>query len=141
MKEKVEGLIMDIDEKAWAIFSAKLPSAEAMDVLRELVRYTSQQLVSRIEEVGISDASISFFSKGREFLTFNITRKGVRVYFHPPAGVLFGKDEAFSVEKTSNWESSFQKSSGMYRAMTAWVSKKEHLSGIKTLIDRIPITI
>ena len=132
---------MDIDEKAWASFSAKLSSAEAMDVLRELVRYTSQQLVSRIEEVGTSDAGISFFSKGREFLTFNVTRKGLRVYFHPPAGGLFGKDEAFSVEKTSNWERSFQKSSGMYRAMTAWVSKKEHLPGIKTLIDRIPITI
>lgn len=134
-------LIVDIDEQAWANFSAKLTDVEAIDVLRELVRYTNQQLAYRIEEVGTSDTSISFFSKGREFLTFNVTRKGLRVYFHPPAGVLFGKNEKFSVEKTSIWESSFQKSSGMYRAMTAWVSKKEHLPGIKALIDRIPITI
>jgi len=52
--------------------------------------------------------------------------------------VLFSKDEKFLVEKVSIWEGSFQKASGKYRAITAWVSKKEHLPGIKSLIDRIP---
>lgn len=141
MKKKVERLTVDIDERAWARFSAKLPNVEGIDLLRDLVSYMNRRLVHRIEEVRTSDASISFFSKGREFLTINVTRKGLRVYFHPPSGVLFSKDEGFSVERTSIWESSFKKSSGMYRALTAWVSKKEHLPGIKTLIDRIPISI
>jgi len=128
-----------IGEEAWERFSAKLRSAEAVDVLRELVAYVNHRLASIIERVRTSKGSVSFISGGREFLTINVMRKGLRVYFHPPAGALFGKDEEFSVERASIWESSYQRSSGMYRAMTAWVSKKEHLPGIKTLIDRIPI--
>jgi len=81
-------VIERIDEQTWGQFSAKLSSAEAMSVLRELVNYVSDRLRLRIEKVSI-------------------------------------------------WEGSFQKASGKYRAMTAWVSKEEHLPGIKTLIDRI----
>ena len=126
-----------IDEQTWEQFSAKLSDAEAMSVLRELVNYINDRLRSRIDQVKTSKDTIAFFSKGKEFLTINVTRTGLRIYFHPPAGVLFSKDEKYSVEKVSIWEGSFQKASGKYRAMTAWVSKEEHLLGIKTLIDRI----
>lgn len=129
-----------IDEQAWERFSAKLPSVEAMDVLRDLVGYVNGRLGPRIEDLRTSKGSVSFFSKGREFLTINVMRTGLRVYLHPPAGARFNKDERFPVERISLWKSSYQKASGMYRAMTAWVSKKEHLQGIKTLIDRIPIS-
>jgi len=127
-----------INEQMWEQFSAKLSSAEAISVLRELVNYLANRLKSRFDQVKPSKDSIAFFSKGKEFLTINVTRTGLRIYFHPPAGVLFSKDEKYSVEKTSIWEGSFQKASGKYRAMTAWVSKEEHLPGIKALIDRIP---
>jgi len=127
-----------IDEQTWEQFSAKLSNAEAMSVLRELVNYINDRLRSRIDQVKTSKDTIAFFSKGKEFLTINVTRTGLRIYFHPPAGALFSKDEKYSVEKVSIWEGSFQKASGKYRAMTAWVSKEEHLPGIKALIDRIP---
>jgi len=127
-----------IDEQTWEQFSAKLPNAEAMTTLRKLVNYVTDRLKPRIDQVKTSKDSVAFFSKGKEFLTINVTRTGLRIYFHPPAGVLFSKDEKFSVEKISIWEGSFQKASGKYRAMTAWVSNEEHLLGIKALIDRIP---
>ena len=128
----------EINEQVWKQFSAKLSSAEALSVLRELVNYVTDRLRSRIDQVKASKDSVAFFSRGKEFLTINVTRTGLRIYFHPPAGVLFSKDEKFLVEKVSIWEGSFQKASGKYRAITAWVSKEEHLPGIKTLIDRIP---
>mgnify|MGYP007084791767 CR=1 FL=1 len=128
----------EINEQVWKQFSAKLSSAEALSVLRELVNYVTDRLRSRIDQVKTSKDSVAFFSSGKEFLTINVTRTGLRIYFHPPAGVLFSKDEKFLVEKVSIWEGSFQKASGKYRAITAWVSKKEHLPGIKSLIDRIP---
>lgn len=128
----------EINEQVWKQFSAKLSSAEALDVLREVVNYVTDRLRSKIDQVKTSKDSVAFFSKGKEFLTINVTRTGLRIYFHPPAGVLFGKDEKFLVEKISIWEGSLQKASGKYRAITAWVSKAEHLPGIKILIDRIP---
>lgn len=127
-----------INKQTWEQFSAKLSNAEALSVLRKLINHVTDRLRSRIDRVKTSKDTVAFLSKGKEFLTINVTRTGLRVYFHPPAGVLFSKDEKFSVEKVSIWESSFQKASGKYRAMTAWVSKEEHLQGIKTLIDRIP---
>jgi len=129
-----------INKQTWEQFSAKLTSAEAMSVLRELVSYATDRLGARIDQVKTSRDSIAFFSKGKEFMTINITRTGLRIYFHPPAGILFSKDEKFAVEKVSIWEGSFQKASGKYRAMTAWVSKKEHLKGIKALIDKIQLS-
>ncbi len=127
-----------ISKQTWEQFSAKLSSAEATSVLRELVSYVTDRLKSRIDQVKTSKDSVAFLSEGREFLTINVTRTGLRIYFHPPAGMLFSQDEKFPVEKVSIWAASFQKASGKYRAMTAWISKKEHLPGIKTLIDRIP---
>ena len=87
-----------------------------------------------------SKDAIAFFSKGKEFLTINITRTNLRIYFQPSSGALFSKDGSFKVEKISLWEGSFQKATGKYRALTAWVSKEEHLPGIKKMIDAIPLT-
>jgi hypothetical protein len=127
-----------IDEQTWKQISTKLTDVGALKVLREVINYTTERLKSRIGEVKSSKDVIAFFSKGKEFLTINVTRTNLRIYFQPSSGALFGKDEKFAVEKTSIWKGSFQKASGKYRAMTAWVSKEEYLPGIKTLIDRIP---
>ena len=109
----------------------------SLKVLREVVNYATERLKSKIDEVKSSKDVIAFFSKGKEFLTINVTRTNLRIYFQPSSGALFSKDEKFTVEKVSIWEGSFQKASGKYRAMTAWVSREEHLQGIKMLIDRI----
>ena len=127
-----------IDEQTWKQISTKLTDVGALKVLREVVNYATERLKSRIDEVKSSKDVIAFFSKGKEFLTINVTRTNLRIYFQPSSGALFSKDEKFAVEKVSIWEGSLQKASGKYRAMTAWVSKEEHLPGIKTLIDRIP---
>jgi len=127
-----------INDKTWKEISTKLTDAQALKVLREIVNYTTERLKSRIDEVKSSRDIIAFVSKGKELLTINVTRTNLRIYFQPSCGALFSKDEKPAVEKISIWEGSFQKASGKYRAMTAWVSKEEHLSGIKTLIDRIP---
>jgi hypothetical protein len=126
-----------IDEQTWQQISTKLADVEALKALR-VVNYATERLKSRIDEVKSSKDVIAFFSGGNEFLTINVTRKNLRIYFQPSSGALFSKDEKFAVEKISIWEGSFQKASGKYRAITAWVSKEEHLLGIKTLIDRIP---
>jgi len=127
-----------IDEETWKQISTKLKDAEALKVLRELVNYVVERLKSRIDEVKVSRDVVAFLSKGKEFLTINVARTNLRIYFQPSSGALFGKGENFAVEKVSFWEGSFQKASGKYRAMTTWVSKKEHLPGIKALVDRIP---
>jgi hypothetical protein len=127
-----------IDEQTWKQIATKLTDVEALKVLHEVVDYAMGRLRSRVDEVKSSRDAIAFLSEGKEFLTINVTRTNLRIYFQPSCGALFDKDEKFAVEKVSIWEGSFQKSSGKYRAMTAWVSKEEHLTGIKTLIDRIP---
>jgi len=127
-----------VDEQAWKQISAKLADAEALKVLREVVNYVAERLRSRIDEVKSSRDVIAFISKGKEFLTINITRTNLRIYFQPSSDALFGKGEKFAVEKVSLWEGSFQKATGKYRALTAWVSKEEHLPGIKKMIDAIP---
>jgi len=127
-----------IDEQTWKQIATKLTDVEALKVLREVVNYVTDRLKSRIDEVKSSRDVIAFLSKGKEFLTINVTRNNLRIYFQPSSGALFSKDEKLAVEKVSLWEGSFQKSSGKYRAMTAWVSKEEHLPGIKKMIDNIP---
>jgi len=134
----VRFVTVKIDEQAWKQISTKLTDVEALKVLHDVVNYATERLKSRIDEVKLSRDVIAFFSRGKEFLTINVTRTNLRIYFQPSSGALFSKDEKFTVEKVSFWEGSFQKSSGKYRAMTAWVSKKEHLPGIKKMIDNIP---
>jgi hypothetical protein len=130
-----------INDETWKEISTKLTDAEALKVLREIVNYATERLKSRIDEVKSSKDVIAFLSKGKELLTFNVTRTNLRIYFQPSSGALFSKDEKFAVEKVSIWEGSFQRASGKYRAMTAWVSNEEHLPGIKALIDRIPTSL
>jgi len=132
-------LSMVIDEQAWKRFAAKMPILEAQNVLRKLIDYIIHRLRPKIEQVKTLEDSIAFFTKGREFLTINITRKGLRVYIHPPAGTFFSGQDKYEVEKVSLWETSVDKASGRYRAMTVWVSKESHLAGIKEIIDRIPV--
>jgi len=127
-----------IDEQTWKQISTKLKDVETLKVLREIVNYAAERLKSRIDEVKSSKDAIVFLSKGKEFLSIYVTRTNLRIYFHPSSGALFSKDEKFAVEKVSIWETSFQKATGKYRGMTAWVSKEEHLPGIKALLNRIP---
>jgi hypothetical protein len=127
-----------IDEHTWKQISTKLTNVEALKVLREVVDYATERLRSRIDELKPSRDAIAFLSDGKEFLTINVTRTNLRIYFQPSCGALFSKDEKFAVEKVSIWEGSFQKSSGKYRAMTAWVSKEGHLPAIKKMLDKIP---
>jgi len=127
-----------IDEQMWKRYSDKLPSSEALKVLREVIEYITGKLESRIDETDVWRGGIAFFSKDKELLTVNVTTKGLRIYFYPSADALFNDQEEFSVERFNLWKSSYHKASGKYRAMTAWVSKTEHLPAIKKLIDRIP---
>jgi len=127
-----------IDEKMWKRYSAKLPNSEALIVLREVIDYITKKLKQRIDDTDVWRGGVAFFSKGKEFLTVNVTTKGLRIYFYPSAGVLFNDQEKFAVERFNLWKSSFHTASGKYRAMTAWVSKEVHLPAIKKLINRIP---
>jgi hypothetical protein len=129
---------LEIDEQAWKQIRTKLKDAETLKVLHEVVNHVTGRLKSKIDKIEASREKIAFFSKGSRFLSINVGRANLRIYFEPISGALFSKDEELAVEKVSFWETSFQKSSGKYRAITAWVSKEEHVSGIKTLIDRIP---
>lgn len=128
-----------IDERMWKRYSAKLLDSEALKVLREMIDYMTEKLGPRIDETDVWSEGVAFFSKGKEFLTVEVTKtKGLRIHFYPSAGVLFNRQEKFSVERVNLWKSSYHKASGKYRAMTAWVSKEVHLPAIKKLIDRIP---
>ena len=130
-----------IDERNWKRYSAKLPDSEALKVLREVIDYITKKLESRIDDTDVWREGVAFFSEGKEFLTVEVTTKGLRIHFYPSAGVLFNGQEKFSVERVNLWKSSYRKALGKYRAMTAWVSKETHLPGIKRLIDRIPTSV
>ena len=128
-----------IDENSWKRFAAKMPSLEAQNVFRQLLDYATNRLRSKIEQIKTLEYSIAFFTKGREFLTINVTRKGLRVYILPPAGAFFSSENKYEVEKISLWKSSIDKASGKYRAITFWISKESHLAGMKKLLDAIPV--
>ncbi|MFQ5892474.1 MAG: hypothetical protein ACE5HW_06740 [Candidatus Methanofastidiosia archaeon] len=139
-----------IDEKTWLKFCNKLPNLEAQKVLCYIIEYATKRLGSRIQRIKrLADHApggrvvkwldgICFVSQGRDLLTINVTRKGLRIYFYPAAGVLLDPKEKYDVEAMSLWKTSYQKKTGKYRGFTVWVSKEMHLPGIKTLIDRIP---
>jgi len=127
-----------IDEKMWKRYSAKLPNSEALRVLRSLIDYATKKLEARIDDTDVWREGVAFFSKDKEFLTVEVTTKGLRIHFYPSAGAFFNSQEKFSVERVNLWKSSYHKASGKYRAMTAWISKETHLPAIKELIDRIP---
>lgn len=130
-----------VGEAFWRESAERLSSAEATAALCELFDHVVDILGPRIDDVKVEDGkALSFYSAGREFLTFNVTRRGLRVYVHPPAGALFEPEATFAVEKFRFWEASFQKKSGKYRALSFWISKREHLPGARDIIGRIPKT-
>ena len=128
-----------IDEHTWNQFSTRLTTKEAVEVLRELFDYTVKNLSTRIDQIKIDDSkAISFFSDSREFLTLNITRNNLRIYIHPAAGIFFEPKMSIRVEKFNFWKSSYHKTSGKYRGISVWISKKMYLTEVKSLIDNIP---
>jgi len=126
-----------IDERMWKRYSAKLQKSETLKVFREVIDYITEKLKLRIDDTDVWREGVVFYSGDREFLTIEVTTKGLRIHFYPSAGALFDDQEKFSVERINLWKSSYRKASGKYRAMTAWVSKEVHLPAIKKLIDRI----
>jgi hypothetical protein len=122
----------------WEQSSAKLKSEEAAVALRELFDHVVEVLAPRIDDVKTEGGkAVSFYAAGREFLTINVGRENLRVYVHPPAGVLFEPEATFDVEKFRFWEASFQKKTGKFRGMSFWVSAPAHVPGARAIIDRI----
>ncbi len=139
---KRETLKKMVEKEVWQQCSSRLKKEETVEVLHKLFEYIIDTLSDRIDEIKTDDGkTISFFSEGREFLTINVTRKDLRIYVHPKAGVFFDPKAKFAVEKFRFWEGSFHKASNKYRAMSVWISEKKYLSGVKKIIDSIPKTI
>ncbi len=125
----------------WRESSARLPTEEAAEVLRELVAYVVEGWARRVDEVKtVGGEGVIFLSRGRPFLTVNVGRKNLRVYVHPPAGALFEPKATFDVEKFRFWEGSYRKTSGKHNALSFWISKPEHLPGARDIIGHIPKT-
>ncbi|MGB3092122.1 MAG: hypothetical protein WBC42_02795 [Candidatus Zixiibacteriota bacterium] len=130
-----------VSKEVWQQCSLRLKKEETVEVLHKLFEYIIDALADRIDEIKSDDGkSISFFCKGREFLTINVTRKDLRIYVHPKAGTFFDPKAKFDVERFRFWEGSFHKTSGKYRAMSVWISEKKYLAGVKKVIDCIPKT-
>ena len=130
-----------ISPERWQQFGSRLKTEDTMQVLRQLFDHVTKVLVDRIDEIKADDGwAISFFCQDREFLTINVTRKDLRVYVHPKAGAYFDPKAKFGVEKFIFWDTSFQKASGKYRALSFWISEKKYLSAAKKIIDLIPRT-
>lgn len=129
-----------VGEGAWQSISARLKSAETREVLHDVFECILERLSSRIEDIRVDEErnAICFFTEGREFLTINVTRRDMRIYIHPAAGAFFDPDAEFEVERFSLWKASLQKKSGKHRGMSAWISDKKYLPGVKNLIDSIP---
>ena len=134
-----ESLKQMISQDAWQQFGSRLKTEDTMQVLQALFDYVTKVLSDRIDEIRPDDGrAISFFCEKREFLTINVTRKDLRVYVHPKAGAYFDPKAKFGVEKFRFWDTSFQKASGKYRALSFWISEKKCLSAAKKIIDAIP---
>lgn len=130
-----------VNEEVWQQCFVRLKEKEALGVLHELFDYIVDTLARRIDDIKTDDGrAISFFSKGREILTINVTRKDLRIYIHPPARAFFDPKAKFSLERFRFWEGSYQKASGRYRAMSVWVSQKKYLPGAREIINYIPKT-
>lgn len=126
-------------EETWLQCRDRLKDKEVFTVLKALFDHIVNTLAPRIDDIRTDDGrAISFFQGGRKFLTINITRYDLRIYIHPAAQVLFDPTAQFRVERFNFWKSSFQKSSGKYRAMSVWISKAEFLEGVREIIGMIP---
>ncbi|NQT34786.1 hypothetical protein HQ587_06325 [bacterium] len=126
-------------EETWIQCSKRLKDKEVLTVLQALFDHIVNTLATRIDDIRTGDGrAISFFQGGREFLTINITHNNLRIYIHSSAQVLFDPATQFRVERFSLWKSSYQKSSGKFRAMSVWISKAEFLEGVREIIGLIP---
>jgi hypothetical protein len=128
-----------VDDNFWQNASLKTESDETIDVLHTLFDYILETLSDRIDEVRtVNNIMLSFFSNGREIISITVCKKNLRIYIHPPSGALFEPYASFRVERFNLWQTSFVKSKGMYCGMTIWVSKIEHIEGMKEVLMKIP---
>jgi hypothetical protein len=135
----VKSLYGLVPKEIWQQYEARLKNKAALDALQDVFVSIIEILSARIEDIKHDDGrAISFYSKDREFLTINVTRKNLRIYIHPSSGASFDQNTMFNVEKYRFWNSSFHKKSGKYRAMSIWISDKKYLSGIKEILREIP---
>jgi hypothetical protein len=130
-----------VDAETLQQCSARAKNKDVVEVLRKLFEYVIDTLGKRIDDLRADDGkALSFFSKGREILTINVTRKNLRIYIHPSARAFFDPKAKFRVEKFRFWDGSFQKTTGKYRAMSVWISEKQYLPGVKKILTHIPTT-
>jgi hypothetical protein len=108
-------------------------------ILMESVRFILEEFGHAVDSAVFQKRSVSFFSGGRETLTVNLSRDGLRVYIHPASGALLEPGMKPDVEKFNFWKSSFQKKTGKYRGMTLWVSERGHLPGLLGVLKEIPV--
>jgi hypothetical protein len=113
-----------IDENTWERFCNKLPDFEAQEVFCHIVEYVTNRLGARIQETRRLASyfpggevekwldGMSFVSQDRRFLAINVTRKGLRIYFYPAAGVLLDPKEKYGFDAISLWKTSHQKRTG-----------------------------
>ncbi len=128
-----------VGEDVWQQYSQRLKDPTVIDVLHKLFDIIVELLAKRIDDIrDVDGKAISFFSKGREILTINITRKNLRVYVHPPSLAYFDPELEYKVEKLSFWESSYHKKTGRYRGLSVWISNKKYLRNIEKIIRNIP---
>ena len=131
---------MLVDEDIWEQCSQRCKDAAVVDVLHKLSESVIKLLAERIDDIKTIDGrAISFFSRGREILTINVTRNDLRVYIHPPAMAYFDPKLEYKVEKLSFWESSYHKKTGKYRGLSVWISNKKYLRGVEKMIRQIPL--
>jgi hypothetical protein len=103
-------LINVIDENTWERFCDKLPGSEAREVFCHIAEYVTNRLGARIQKIRTLAShfpggevekwldGICFVSQDRDFLAINVTRKGLRIYFYPAAGVLLDPKEKYSFD-------------------------------------------
>ena len=128
-----------IGPEFWRESAARLPSEEAAEVLRELVGHVIEGWARRVDGVKtVGGEGVIFLSRGRPFLTVNAGRKNLRVYVHPEAGALVEPEATFDVEKFRFWEGAYRKTSAKYNALSFWVSKRDHLTGARDKLSRVP---
>ncbi|MCP4228945.1 MAG: hypothetical protein GY771_02195 [bacterium] len=128
-----------LNDDFWERAAVRPKKEGIIELAHELDEYIIETLGERIDDVqerGKAEG-IAYISRGREILLINIGLRFLRIYVHPAAGVAFAPDEVFEVERFNFWESSFRKTTGKYVGMTVWVSEREHMAGMKGIINRI----
>lgn len=75
------------DRSMWKRYSAKLPNSEALKVFREVIDYITEKLKPRTDDTDVWREGVAFFSENKEFLTIEVTTKGLRIHFYPSAGM------------------------------------------------------